>query len=274
MINRTLPIATRLKILFGGATNQGAWLFFGFSCIFFWIFAATADLSFIYYQGEVKKTQGQIFESYETNLEVNERSVYAYHYRFFLEGQGEFEDVSYSSGRRYGSGDNVTIEYPAGSPDKSRIAGLRRSEMGPWAALIGVFAFVGLLWLLLKLKASIKVTSLLKRGVIGEAVLASKERTNTEINDQTVYKLTFRFTDEKGDEHETVVKTHQTRALTDNKKEPVIYNPDKPDDAAMLDALPSQPQMDDQEVEDVGMKSAIASLIIPAIVIWGNLYMI
>ncbi len=84
--------------------------------IFGWIVIFNVDLSFIYYWGNVEHVTGTITDSFETNVSVNEETVFVNSYRFTASDGSPFEDFSYASGRWYRDGAKVTIEYPAGKP--------------------------------------------------------------------------------------------------------------------------------------------------------------
>ena len=101
-------------------------------------------------------------------------------------------------------------------------------------------------------------------------VLKSKRATNTTVNRRRVFELTFAFTAQNGQQCEAKARTSITEGLEDQREEPLLYNPNKPEDAVMLDEESSRPQFD----ESGGLRgrpvAAFFSMILPAIVIAAN----
>jgi hypothetical protein len=94
------------------------------------------------------------------------------------------------------------------------------------------------------------------------------------VNRQMVWALTFEFSDRLGARHTTEVRTSTPAALADESTEPVLYDPERPAHAYVLDELPSRPQFDVNGDLAGRTAGAIGALLIPAIVIggWGFLY--
>lgn len=221
--NRSIPATTRLSILFGGGLNQVGWFIFGFGMIFFWGFVMKVDLSFIHFSGEITTVEGVATDSFETGASVNERSVYENHYRFTdNEGLG-FNEFSYATGRGIKVGKSVTVEYPVGEPQYSRIKGMRRKAFGPVLLIVAVVPLAGLIIIFFGIRKALRVLTLLRNGELALGTLVSKERTSTQINDAYVYKLTFSFQDSSGIDHEITEKTHQTHLLEDDNEEYLLY---------------------------------------------------
>ena len=95
--------------------------------------------------------------------------------------------------------------------------------------------------------------------------------TNTRINNIPVYKFTFEFIADDGGTYEAIAKTHLTRNLEDENKEPLLYDQYNPSYAIMLDSLPGSPGIDDMgNFQTKNYITAILSLIIPALTIFGH----
>jgi len=270
-MTRSIPFSIKLSNLFGGFLNQFGWLFFGFGMIFVWAFGSNADLSFIHFHGEVVTVQGTAVGAAETSTYINEEMVLETFYKFTDQQGDEWEGSSFAAGSYYNAGDPVTIEYPLGRPYLSRIKGMRSSIMGPWILLITIFPAIGLVFVFFGIRLGLKNNYILKNGIISKGKLISKSRTNTEINDQPVYKLTFEFKDSIGQMQQAVVKTHKTEALEDEAEEALMYLEETPQKAILLDALPKKVKFDyNGDIEAASMGSAIPSLIIPGISILGH----
>lgn len=274
---RSVPLLVRGRILFGGFVSQFGWAFFGFGMVFFWIFALNADLlGWYFFSGELETAKGVVTRSEETRASEggSEHSegtpVYKNHYRFTY-GEWEYEGSSYATGRRKEAGKAVTIEFPRGDPERSRIRGMRTAVFGPMAALAAIFPAVGLCFIVAGLRKGRKAMRLLVHGKQGVGTLKSKEATGTQMNDQMVYKLTFEFVADDGRTYEAVAKTHQTHELEDDAEEPLLYDPIRPAYATMLDHLPGSPRIDaNGSVQTDSAGRSLAVLFLPIISIAGH----
>jgi|SaaInlStandDraft_1057018.scaffolds.fasta_scaffold144041_1 hypothetical protein len=268
---RDVPLTTQVCMTFGGFLNQFGWAFFGFGLIFARIFIPMADLSFASFSGELKEIQAEVTEVMGTNLSVNESTVMEIQYHFFDEKGEEYWGFSYKTGSTPRSGEKVTVEYPKGDPSTSRIQGLRNKPMPALSLLVLLFPLIGLVMLIFGFRKTKKVLPLLSLGTLTKGKLVNKERTNTKINEQTVYKFTFEFQDRMGQIHKVSEKTHETHLLEDDVEEPLLYLEDDPSRATLLDALPSSPQFDEGgRIIPASTQKTLKLLLIPMIVIIGH----
>lgn len=269
---RTVPLSVKLRILFGGFTNQFGWIFFGFGLIFVWVFTLQGDYTSWYrFRGDVSTAQGVITEVKETNLSINETKVYANHYKFTDEDGNEFSDISYTTGKRVNVSNTVTIEYLTYQPQISRIQGQRRSQGGIFGLMPVIFPVVGLCFIVAGFKKANKGIHLLSLGKISHGTLKSKEKTNTKINDNPVYKFTFEFFADDGNSYQAIAKSYLVEKLEDQEFEPLLYDPARPNYAVMLDNLPGNPRIDEMgNIKCGNILSTTAVLIIPLATIIGH----
>jgi hypothetical protein len=95
--------------------------------------------------------------------------------------------------------------------------------------------------------------------------LVDKQPTNTQINKQTVYKLTFEYTDESGATHRMTDKTHVTQLVEDEETERLFYDPRRPGHGKLVDLLPGRPIIaDDGRIGWVSPVSAFVRALLPA----------
>jgi len=268
---RTVPISIKITNVFGGFLNQFGWLFFGFGMIFFWIFGAKADFSFIHFRGEVVTVQGISLGAYETSYSSNEVPVVENLFKFTDSFGDEWQGISYATGRYYNEGDEVTVEYPKGKPEYARIQGMRISMFGPWVLFVTIFPLIGLMFIVFGFKLGLKANRLLKKGIITQGKLVKKERTQTEINEQPVYKLTFIFKDRLGYEQEAIVKTYRTHELEDDKYETLLFMENNPEKVILADALPGKVKIDESGIiAGTSGSKALAVSILPLVSIIGH----
>ena len=276
---RQVPWLVRSQVLFGGFLNQFGWLFFSFGLIFVWIFGLNADLSGLLGPFRTMETaQGTILRVEETSATVNETPVYAYIYSFRVERlEMEYQGKSYSTGRQFEPGWPVTVEYLASDPNVSRIHGMRQAAFGPWVlCLVMIFPLIGLVFIAFGLLRGVKANRLLFQGQLAWGELKSKEPTNTRVNNQTVYKLTFEFRTDDGGVYEVVSKTHLPQLLEDEAEEQLVYDPRNPARAVMLDNLPGSPDIDELgQILPTSFSRGLLPLILPglALLIHGTVFL-
>jgi len=264
---RNVPLLVRLRVLFGGAVNQVGWLFFGFSLIFVWAFTLNADLTSWYrFRGRLENAQGKVLYSEKTGFSVGGSKrrkgtpVYANHYSFAGPDGVEYKGVSYRPRRQLKEGQKVTVEYPQGKPQISRIKGMRRKPLGLFGLIPLIFPLIGLLLIVAGIKKGIKANRLLALGEQTTGQLKTKEKTKTEVNKKPVYKLTFEFKTPEGMTYQAMAKTHETAKLEDQPEEPLLYDPMRPSYAVMLDDLPGGPRI--QENGNIQVGSAVKTIIV------------
>ncbi|HUP61999.1 MAG TPA: DUF3592 domain-containing protein [Thermoanaerobaculia bacterium] len=265
---RRVPLSLAVVNLCNGAAQIG-WFVFGFGMIFAWAFIGNADFSAITFRGPHAEAAGRLTEVAETGASENETPVVAHHYEFSAGGQ-RFTGTSYSTGGGGVAGDRVAIEYNEDDPARSRIAGMRRARFGPLVSLVGIFAFIGAVIVYFSTRSGVRRNHLLCNGALAMGTLVNKESTNMTVNDRRVYKLTFEFTARDGRRCQASTSTSVTARLEDDAQEALLYDPDQPDRAYLLDEAPGRPQFEMNGEMRGRPIAALASTIIPGIVIGVN----
>jgi hypothetical protein len=259
IVPRHVPLSVQVAVIFGGVLSQLGWFLFGFGMIFFWIFGANSDIaSLVHFRGNLATAQGEITESWETNFSVGGSDdqpgtpVYAHHYTFRPEPGEPRTGISYATGRRLEAGTAVTIEHPVGRPAISRVQGMRTAVLPVWGSFVAIFPVVGLGMLIPGFLRGVRGYWLLKHGQLAIGTLVSKTATATQINDRTVYKMTFEFTASDGTTQLMSTRTHRPERLEDEDdgRELVLYRADRPQSAVLLDSLPGEPTLDEHGTID------------------------
>lgn len=241
---RYMPFSLHQKLLFGGFVHQFGWIFFGFGMIFVWVFGMNTDpLARIAFFGELEKVPGRIYERTRTNASIGGndhrkgRPIFRYRHAFTHQDQN-YTGESYSTSQLKSNGTEVTIEFPPGQPERSRIIGMRTAIFPDFVLFVFLFPIVGLCLVFFGFRAGWKASHLLKIGECTTGILVNKEATDTRINQQTVFKLTFEFQTNLGQTQQVSAKTHEPHKLEDNKSELLFYDPAFPAKATLLDHLP------------------------------------
>lgn len=274
---RGVPLSTRLTVLFGSGFQPFGWLFFGFGMIFTLVFAGNADLSsMLTFRGALGEAEGVIVSSQKSAYSEGGAShgsgsgrrgtpIYRHDFTFEFDGSTH-PGISYSKGGMLPTGHKVQVEFPHGRPGTSRIKGMRNAPFGPWALLVLIFPLVGLALVVPGLASGWKSCRLLTHGVLAKGRLTTKRRTNIQVNKQHVYKLTFQYMDQFGQAHSVETKTHRPEKLEDDFEERLIYDPHRPAQAVMMDALPGTPRISEEEqISDVPLRSVLITVVPPMI---------
>ncbi len=268
---RKVPFSVRLRVLFGGFNNQIGWIFFGFGMIFVWIFALHADLASIFlFRLETRTTVGVVESVQSTNATENDVQVYEVKYIYFDDLGKQYSDSSYTTGYP-GVEARVNVEYVVALPSISRIEGMRREIFGPGAVLAIIFPIVGLGFLTFGIRYGLKANRLLSQGRIAFGKLISTESTGASINNRPVIKMTFSFTAEDGLDWDVTAKTHEPEDLRDELEEPLLYDPNDPSTAVLLDDLPGSAEFDASgQLVPASVLEIIKILLIPGLTVVGH----
>lgn len=241
---RTVPLSALFNALFGGLYNQLGWGLLAFSLVFVWLFALDIVVADIQFSGTLTPSQAVIESVQETSSKENKIRIYRHIFRFEHQGK-TFRAQSYATGQALTTGTAVPIEFKNEDPAVARMTlpGYRASLFGHMLLLVLIFPAVALLLIVQGLWRGFKIRQLLIKGQLAQATLSKKEATSAtmKINGQQypVYKLTFRF-EVKGKSYQTLIQTHEVAQLLDDAEETMLYLPETPHVAFLLDAIPGK----------------------------------
>lgn len=261
---RNIPFLLTMSTIAGRPVQQFGWIFLCIGAIFSSFFLKNADISFRSFGDGTKVVDGEITGYEGTSIKINKATVKEYFYKFKDES-GEFlNGVSYTT-RGYSLGRKIKVEYNPAT-GWSRAEGMTSKPLGPEILFILIFPFVGFMLVAVPMFLSRKRVRLLKSGVLTTGEMCGKEPTNMRINNRTVYKYTFKFTDSRGKDHFHTEKTHYTHMVEDDHLERILYLPEFPEVACLVDIIGSHLDFD-QNGNFVGYSfgKALATLIVPAV---------
>ncbi|VAW98641.1 hypothetical protein MNBD_GAMMA22-1595 [hydrothermal vent metagenome] len=244
-INRKVPKNTAITIIFGRKLTLTGWFVFAFLMIFGWGFGGHSDVSFLYFTGDIKVTTGRVIESDETNMEINERSVWVNTYEYIDDEGFEYLRNVYTTGYGMRSGQQLTVEYPVDYPKYGRVPGKRSAEFSSWLLLTYLLPLIGLSLVYFGIRRGLRDYKMLKSGIITKAKLVQKKATNTTVNDSRVYALTFEFKAQDQKTYQKMIKTHQTADFEDDEFERLFYDPSNPTVSTLVDDLAGDQELDD-----------------------------
>lgn len=242
---RALGPELTVRLLFGGFFSQFGWLFVAFGMAFVWLFdGAGGALEAIRFGGDVVTVEGQVTGWRGTSFNMNSQPVFETSYQYRLPDGSTGEGRSYATGSYQEEGARVTVEYLGGDPATSRIQGSRGTPGGIVVLVTFLFPAIGLIFAAIGFRRGWRAYRLLTIGRLARGMLASKEATNTRVNNQPVMKLTFTFDADGGGSFEAVGKSHAPDRMEDEETELIIYDPSEPARAAVLDEFGCQPRAD------------------------------
>ena len=111
-----------------------------------------------------------------------------------------------------------------------------------------IFPVVGLTMMAVGLKKGLRALRLLTHGIPAQGRFVGQEATSVRINDTPVMAMSFEFKTVDGRSARCVAKTHETRKLRDDAEESLVYDPEDPGVAVLLDELPGRPIITEDSV--------------------------
>jgi hypothetical protein len=257
---RRVPLSLRIVNFFNGWAQIG-WGIFGFGMIFFWVFAGSADYSFLTFRDPAGRATGHVTKVEETGASENDATITANHYQYSVAGE-LFEGKSYSTGDTPAVGAEVTVEYDEDSPHRSRIEGMRRGMFSPGVLFVTIFPAVGLGFLIPGMLTGRKRNHLLQNGILTTGKAVDRRPTNIRINNRPLWEVVFEFHDRHGQRRECCARATDTTRLEDETSEALLYDPEDPTKAYVIDEAPARPTFDHNgDLEARPMSAVLASLI-------------
>jgi len=268
---RSVPISVRASLLFGGIFALFGWAFFGFGMIFALAFGLPKNVAGIFWSLQPQQTAtGVATGSRSTGASENRRKVYENRFRFTAADGQTHEGRSYATGTQVKAGEPVTVEYPAARPTEATIQGMRRSEFGSGVLFVLIFPGIGLIFVLSGMVRGSRACYLLANGMLAMGTKTSRDRTNTKINGRYVYRVNFEFMTLDGQTHRASAEAVDTSALEDEAQEALVYDPQRPARAVMIDGLPGAPEFDNTgNIRGKGPGAWMAVLVLPVLVLGG-----
>lgn len=219
---------------------------------------------------------GTVIDVSDEPLRINKEQVHRVSFQWEEQGK-RFVGESYVTGEvRYGRGARVELLVAPGHPEDAVIQGMRRTAAPVGLVVIALFPLAGLALVGGNVALGLSRARLLRVGELARARLVkhrrieqplqsySRHRRRRLANELPVFELTFRYVVKSGESYETVVKNTDTSDLTDDREEPVLYDPRAPYRARLLGELPGDPRPD-EDGNFTGHGSITLRLLVPAL---------
>jgi hypothetical protein len=270
---RSIPFPLQVQIIFGDLITVFGWFFLTIGLIFSSIFLSMSDFSDWRFKKDSPKTQATITNIEYGNASENKKAIFSYHYEFTdLQGVKQ-KGISYGFQGKYNVGDKATVIFLEKKPEYSRIENLRKEPFGQFTLFVLIFPLVGGSIVFFSIPKALKKIRILREGVIGEGVYLRMEPTNTSINRQRVMRLFFEL--KVGNKiYEVSTQTHHDsliRKLTDETPQKLLYLPQHPEQAVLLDNVAGKPKFAaDGSIADYPLFPSVLYLLFPitCLLIW------
>lgn len=220
-----------------------AWMgvmFSVFGCIFLVLFGSACDFkSPFVFSSDDPRVEGRLIARSETRISSNKRRIHEYVYQYQVDS-GNYKGRSFGTDIGVAAGGAVTVQYVAHDPATSHIEGMGLAPVGMEAALlVAIFPGIGLLMLYFTVRHYRKYSYLVQNGVFTTGKVSRKESTYARINGRTVYRVFFQYLSRDGLPWEACITTNRADDLGDGEQEPIVYDPQRPDEAVLLDLMPA-----------------------------------
>lgn len=236
-IQRNLSFWIKLRVIFGGVLVFIGLSFTIMGLVILIPLASTVNYSSLKISKNSPITSGQLIDISPTDSYVNDVPVYKYSYEYSVRNK-KYTACSYKTGKDEIK--NFKVQYVEDSPEISIIEGMKSNTFPMWIFfLIGFFPIIGVFMLLGGFIKRLMYLRILQIGKITFGVFDRMEATGARVNEQQVYKLFFNYVAEDQKVYKAFGETHKTHKLQDEQFEPLVYNPENPDEAIMIDGLPN-----------------------------------
>lgn len=267
---RSVPMSTVLGVAFGSALTQIGGIVLTFGMIAWWAFGSQADITSWYvFSGDLSRATGQVTDYRETAVSEGGGEgdpgtpIYHIHYEFTGPDGGIIRGDCYSTGMHFNPSGPVNIEFKPDDPWTSRIVGTRKAWFGFGAVFVALIPLFALVFLFFGLRRGFASAALLRFGKLTRGRMVDKQPTNTQINNQSVYSFTFEFLDESGNAHRVEARTHHVATLEDEETEAIVYHPQRPQLARLVDAMPGKPKIVQDQVQPLAAGKVLRRLLFP-----------
>ncbi len=275
---RPVPVLVQLSTLLGGMGTQIGSALVAFGMILVLVLGLRSEaVTFLAFRGQSTTVQGEVLRIEQTSSSESDRDIFAVHYRYDIDGTS-LTGTSYTMAPAAKPGATVPVEVLLRDPRQSRIMGLRVRPFGVGGAVTALVPLIGLVVSAVWVLRGARACRLLRHGRVARAKIVLRESTRMHVNDEPVVKFTFEFSvrasnklfgyrESPEGELRTVRfvhRTHETLPLEDDAEEPILYDPNRPQNACPIDGLPARIVVDEEGRLHPGA-GAVRALVLPAL---------
>ncbi|MGL6225577.1 MAG: hypothetical protein ACRC10_03010 [Thermoguttaceae bacterium] len=244
--------AAIVLLLRNGIAPLFGWFFACFGMIFCIVFIplcmpSAQDLFTRNYKSVGK---GTVTHVVDTKVTANKVPVYQFQFQWVSGDNQAKTGTCYFRGEQFKVGDEVEVEQ---SGDKYRIVGSTLTTLGAFGFIFAVFPLVfpvvGLSFVLTGTVHGMKTMLLLTKGALGRARFLEMTDSGVRVNNRRLMKLHYRFAASDGQVYDAYAKAVNTKKLTDDPVELLLYDETNPKRSVLLDSLPGKIKFDESSGE-------------------------
>lgn len=226
----------KLNTLLKGNHFSGGIIILITGCFFAITFIPSADFkSILYFDSELMDSTAIVTKVKQTNISINEEKVLEYHYQFTLSDE-YYIGTSFSTNSMVHEGDMVIVEYVSNHPDISRISGMNNAPFELWVLVFTLLLpVIGLGFLVTEIKKLNTYTQILQDYVATYAQLQNKQVTSDEINNRSLYKITYIYI---VGQRKYINKSNSLYPRKFQETEMLIYSTKRPKSSVLIKKLP------------------------------------
>ena len=234
---KKIPLKLKIQVIYKNFLFSFTFSFFLSFLIYFIFFVTNADFhSSSFYQTD-PTTQAEIISIEKSKAKTVFSKIYKYNYKYSIDNKN-YNGKSYLKKKLDIKTANVF--YKENIVEESCIVGMKTNTNSIFAVVF--YSFLLLIFIFLLIRTFIIQLSKLKiiqTGIITKAVFREKKNTGTKWKkDQYIYELFFDFVANDGKTYKAKTQTIDINKLSDELYEPVIYNPQNPEEAVLIDEFP------------------------------------
>ena len=261
---RAIPSSLRWRVQLGGLLPTIAFGILTIAGSLATVFVSNSEATTWYrFATELGTTEGTVFRSERTNMRHNSATVVLVEFGYRVNAQ-DFVGRSFCRGRVPADDETVVVEYAINDPETSRIQGMRSAPFPAETALILLFPFVAIVLLAVGFTRGRKRVALMENGTSAWALLTNREATNTRVNNQRVYKLTFTFVDDSGRKRTVTERSHKTQFQDDQVARHALISSAG---GCIVELLPGRPKIVDEQWAPVTGMALAQVFILPVVAI-------
>lgn len=235
---RKLSFRTKLGLIISSFIPVFGLIFFAFGCMMFFLELSQADKNEVRLLFGKTETKGKIVAIEKTDETEYYQTVKKYTYSFDFEGR-TYTGTSYDWEKKNKKNDIVTIQFKKRKPEISHMKGARRTKSSAKILFFAaIFPTVGFLIILISTLKVFRQIKIIEYGKIAYGTIY-KITKNSFVKGKPIYSAHFNFKADDGKRYKTIASTREIEKLKDEEKEPILYMPENPKNAILVDTLPN-----------------------------------
>lgn len=261
---RAIPTSLRYRVLLGGIWMMIGWPMLAFGGLLSTVFVGNSEIATWYrFATELATTQGIVVGSEATNMRNNRDEVLLVEFTYSVNAQ-DYRARSFTQQQPPEDDAVVTIEYAVNKPENARIGGMRSAPFPAVAGLTLIAPSVAIVLLLIGYLRGRKKLRLMRDGTSVWGLLTDRQPTNTRINNQRVYRLTFSFVDDSGKQRTATDRSHRSEFFNDQVARHVLWDRHSRD-SCIAELITGKPKIGDGAWQPISNARIALLFVLPAI---------